>query len=107
MQKLLLLQFSSDSAKFCEDIGNHGRIHAITFLGNWPFEILKRESVGKSETLEYLVTTDRKAKGMGYLDSASQRLHNKRPRGLYDLLGHLPNWNKLGLCLTALATVAM
>ncbi len=27
---------------------------------------------------------------------------NKRPRGLHDMLGHLPDWNKLGLCLTAM-----
>ena len=27
---------------------------------------------------------------------------NKRLRGLDALFGHLPDWNKLGLCLTAM-----
>ena len=42
------------SAKLYEDIGYHGGIEAITFLGNWPslkffchFEILTCESMGK------------------------------------------------------------
>ncbi len=43
------------SAKFYEDIGYHGRIQAITFLGNqpsfknlWHFEIWTWDSMGAS-----------------------------------------------------------
>ncbi len=48
--------FHSMSAKFYEDIGYHGGIQVVTFFGNRPsftnfvaFEILTRESMGKSK----------------------------------------------------------
>ncbi len=64
------------SAKLYEDIGYHGRIQTITFLGNrpgfkkmWHFEILTWESMGKPKMWNISKKSNRRAKGTKKWDS--------------------------------------
>ena len=63
-------------AKCYEDIGYHGGIQAITFLGNWSsftnfvaLEILTLESMGKPKMWDILKTDGRRAKRTKIWDS--------------------------------------
>ena len=68
------------SAKLYEDIGYHGGIQGITFLGNrphfkllWHFEILTWGSMGKPKICNISKTDNHKAKWPKIWDTAGYR----------------------------------
>ncbi len=69
-------------AKHFEDIDYHGRIQAITFLGNrpsfkkmWYFDILTWESMGKPKMWNITKTAYRRAKRTKLCDFGSYGAH--------------------------------
>ncbi len=52
--------------------------------------------------MEGIRVLNKKPRGFDVLLEKMAMTTYKRPRGLDTLIGHLPDWNKLGLCLTAM-----
>ncbi len=74
--------FHPMSVKCHEDIGYHGRIQAITFLGNrpslkklWHFKILTWESMGKPKMWNISKTVDRRANQTKIWDLGCYSVH--------------------------------
>ncbi len=91
--------FHPVSAKLYEDIGYHGGIQAIAFLGNWPsFEILTWESMQKTKIWNISKTADRRAKRLKIGDSGYYTVHIWRlllmPGSLTLVWGHSVHFAK-------------
>ncbi len=82
-KRYCLYSFHPMSENLYEDIGYHGGIQAITFLGNrpsfffklWHFESLTWESIGKPKMENNLKTSDRRSKQTKSWDSGYYIAH--------------------------------